>query len=297
MDAAKAMVDQFMQDRAEGRVQNAQARLTPAARAAFDAQSGPALDLEGLDDEVRFYFQSASSPGVGRYLFVFRVHRVAREAPHAAYWDETIQVLWQGGEYRVDGAALASGREASVGEDLMVRVRSAQGEEFAFGFGDLPDEFSPQGAPDDLAFGVGKEGYVLLSFSPAGDRLAFVTWGTHGFLGAAAMPQGEPRGIDLHFEGVTVDVEWAPDGQRLVAVVDEPTGNQALMLYSVFPPERLALGLRELFPPEQYSLSDPRWQQPGRLTFIVRAAEGGAAAREGAWQLDMGTGTVSRTGP
>lgn len=294
------MADRFMQDRAEGRVQAAAARLTPGAKAIFDSPGRPALDLEGLDDKVRSYLRSEISSGAGRYEFVYRVHRVAREAQYAAYWDETILVIWQGGEYRVDGASFAAGREAWVGEeDLLVRVRSPQGLELSFGFDDLPDEFVPQGAPEDLRFGVGKEGYVLLAFSPAGDLLAFVTWGTHGFLGAAAVPQGQLTGIDLHFEGAAVDVEWSPDGRHVAAVVDAPTGNQALFIYSysAASPARLNAGIETLLAPDQYSLSEPRWHGTALLTFHVRAAEGGSVAREGTWQLDLSTGTVSRKGP
>jgi hypothetical protein len=285
-----------MQDRAEGRVQEAAAKLTPAGKGAFDAAGKPSLDLEGLDDRVRVYLRGESSPGVGRYEFVFRVHRVARETPYAAFWDETILVVWQGGEYRVDGASLAAGREAWVGDDSALHVRMSQGQQLTITFDDLPDEFSPQGAPDDLTFGVGKEGYVLLAFSPAGDRLAFVTWGTHGFLGVVGLPGGQIRGIDLHFEGATVDVAWSPDGSKLAAIVDEPTGNQGLFVYAVEPPAKLNLGLRDLFPAEQYSVSEPRWASDTRMTFHVRAVEDGNPARTGTWQVDLTTNTISRTG-
>jgi hypothetical protein len=306
LEGAKTIVDQFMLDRAEGRVQEAQAQLTEGARATFNTPGQPALDLEGREDKVRYYQQSETSPAAGRYVFVFRIHRVARESPYTVYWDETIQVVWQGGQYRVDGASLTPGREAAVDEDLAVNVRrshlvdptgSVEGQILSFGMADLPDEFRPQGAPEDLVFGVGKEGYVLLSFSPAGDRLAFVTWGTHGFLGSVTVPEGRLSGIDLHFEGVTVDVEWAPDGPNLAAVIDEPTGNQALTLYAVEPPQRLGLSLRDHFAPEEFSVFGPRWQGLRRLVFQVRAAEGGATEREGTWQLDLDTGTVSRPAP
>lgn len=296
LEAARPVAERFMQDRAEGRVQEAAARLTPAGKGAFDGAGKPVLDLEGLDDKVRAFPRNESSPGVGRYEFVFRIHRVAREALQAAFWDETILVVWQGGEYRIDGASRAAGREAWVEADSALHVRSPQGQELTLGFDDLPDLFSPQGAPEDLQFGVGKEGFVLVAFSPAGDQLAFVTWGTHGFLVVVGLPGGQPRGIDLHFEGAAVDVEWSPDGSRLAAVVDEPTGNQGLFVYTVDPPGRLNLGLRDMFPPEQYSVSEPRWPSAGRMTFHVRAAEGGAPARAGTWQVDFGTGTVSRAG-
>jgi hypothetical protein len=282
-----------MAARLGGRTDEARTYLSPAGLTAFRPQGGLALNLAGIGDVTAYYLLGEQTERAGRYSFTYRVHQVGQEVTYATYWDETLSVTGRGGRYAVDGASLQAGPECFVGPGLTLFLRTKDDERRLFGMDDLPDEFTPQGAPADFAMGIGKEGFVLVSFSPTGDRLSFVTWGTHGFLGLLDLPQGKPQGIDAHWEGVVVEVRWSPVGDRLAAVIDAPTGNLALAVYELPSRQKLSLGLTDRFPPGQYSLREPLWASRDDLTFAVEEA-GGSPALVGRWRVNVVTRVLQK---
>jgi hypothetical protein len=297
LEGARQFADQFMQERLAGQVDAARARLSQKGRAAFEQAGGPALNLAALGD-ITGAVAVSQAAGTARDSFVitYRIQEVPLEEPHAAFWDEALTVTGSGAAYLIDGVTSGVLTQATV-EGSAVVLRTGQAVRTLFAIADLPDAFRPQGAEPGVEFGVGKEGFVLLAFSPLGDRLAFVTWGTHGFLGIVPTAQGgTPAGVDIHYSGLTVDVRWSPDAAHLAAVVDAATGNRALMAYRLEPLARLALGLEAMFSPEDYDLSGPRWLSPSQFTFGVRTADGGTDQRTGQYTADVLTREVRRTG-
>lgn len=297
LDGARQFADQFMQERLAGQPDAARAKLSQNGRAAFDQTGGPALNLAALGD-ITGAVAVSQAPETAKNTFVitYRIQEVPLEEPHAAFWDEALTVTGSGATYLIDGATSGALTQATV-EGSAVVLRTGQAVRTLFAMADLPDAFRPQGAEPGLEFGVGKEGFVLLAFSPVGDRLAFVTWGTHGFLGIVPTALGgTPVGVDLHYSGLTVDVRWSPDAAHLAAVIDAATGNRALMAYRLEPLARLALGLEAMFSPEDYDLSEPRWLSPAQFTFRVKTAGGGADQRTGQYTADVATREIRRTG-
>jgi len=293
LEGARALVQSFMADRLDGLVEEAGRALSSEGRADYGPDTGLVLDLASLGDVTDYYLSAETEQKAGLYTFTYRIHRVGQDIPYSMYWDEVLTVTGRRDAYTIDGAVEAPGQECFVRDDQAVYLRSGDQERRLFGMQDLPDEWVPPGMPADFALGIGKEGYVLLAFSPAGDRIAFVTWGTHGFLGVYAIAAGSVEGLDLHWEGVTVDVRWSPSGILLAAVVDAPTGNNGLYIYDVSARERLALGLEGHFPPDEFTLDRPRWSSATAVTFSVRAAEG-ASDKDGTWELDVGTAEVRK---
>jgi hypothetical protein len=282
-----------MHDRLEGPLDRARQALTIKGQEAFSSQPGLVLDLSSLDDVTGYYLLAESTEKSGRYSFTYRIHRSGVHNPYAVFWDEVLTVLGKGAQYSIDDVVEQKGTEAVVHEDMDVYLASGGEERRLFGMDDLPDEWIPPGMPPDSGFGIGKEGYVLLSFAPAGDRLAFVTWGTHGFLGVFDLPGSRLEGVDLHFEGLTVEVRWSPTGLLLAAVVDAPTGNKALYIYDMATRQRVATGLETLFHPEEFDLDQPRWTSATTVGFVVKAAEG-SSQQDGPWQFDAQTKEIRR---
>ncbi len=297
LEGARVHAHAFMAERLRGETAAARGRLSAAGAAVFDREDGPVLDLRQVGDVTALFPVAESTESAGKYRFTYRIHQVGRETPYAAYWDEVVAVGSTGETYHVDDVTVTDGEhEAYVAEDHSVHIRSDGGDGRLFGMDDLPDEFIPQGATPDTVFGVGKEGVALLSFSPLGDRLAFVTWGTHGYLGMIAAAGGAAEGIDLHFEGLTVDVRWSPDSQYIAAVVDEPTGNKFLIAYRLSPRERIALGLEGMFPPEEFDLRYPNWTGPVQFTFEAQHTGSETDAKDGTWLADVAERVVRRPG-
>lgn len=298
LEGARQFADAFMQERLAGSVDAARARLGANGRAAFDRTPGLALDLAAMGDVTGAALLSESAgPARNSFVITYRIQEVALEEPHAVYWDEALTAIGSGAGYLIDGVARGPLTEAVVDGSAVI-IRTAAGPRQLFAMADLPDLFRPQGAEPGWEFGVGKEGFVLLAFSPLGNSLAFVTWGTHGFLGVVpAAPGGTPVGLDIHYSGMTVDVRWSPDAAHIAAVIDSPTGNRALGAYRVSPPGRIALGLEAMFSPGEYDLSEPRWLSPSQFSFRVRTAGGGTDQRTGRYLADIATREVRRLGP
>lgn len=296
LEEARVFVDQFMCLRVSGRAEEAAAMLSAKGRAAFGGDGQPDLDLGQVDDTCGFLQVSELPGGDGKtFQFAYRIQQTGREAAYAAFWDETIVLLTEDKSLIVDGATMSSMTEASVDDALSVRLTREGTEIKLFDLDDLPDEFTPLGATPDISFGVGKEGYALLAFAPSGTRLAFVTWGVHGFLGTIPLSGGsKPEGVDLHWEGLTVDVDWSPDSQHIAAVIEQPTGNSALTVYRISPTQRLQLGLETMFAPDLYSIADPRWLDNNRLTIAVEHSEAAQDSKNGQWRVDINTKTIAR---
>lgn len=295
LEGAKGHAAAFMAERLNGQTTAARGRLSTAGAAKFDQTDGPVLDLRQVGDVTAAYPVAETADGAV-FTITYRIHQVGREVAYAAYWDEVLRIGATGETYHIDDVTIAGEREAYVAPDQAVHIKTGNEDVKLFGMADLPDEITPLGATPDISFGVGKEGFALLAFSPLGDRLAFVTWGVHGFLGVAPVSGGAPESIDLHFEGLTVDVRWSPDSQHIAAVVDAPTGTKALIAYRLSPRERVALGLEGMFPPEEFDLSSPNWVSPTQFTFDAQRAGGEADAKNGTWLADIASKAIKRPG-
>jgi len=297
IDAARTFAGQFMCARLSGKVEDARAMLSSAGAKSFGGPGQPDLDLRESGDICGYAPVSELSREDGKtFVFVYRLQQTGREVAYAAFWDETITVTsaGTGTSFLVDAATEGAATEARVDESMVLRLVRDGVESELFGLDDLPDEYTPLGASDDITMGVGKEGFALLSFAPSGTRLAFVTWGVHGFLGYVALSGSAPEGIDIHWEGLTVDTVWSPDSQYIAAVIEQPTGNSALSVYRVTPPERLQLGVETMFAPEDYRLERPVWLDTGRLTVEVEHRDAPQDSKNGQWLIDIGTRTISR---
>lgn len=295
IDDARTFAGQFMCARLNGKVEDARAMLSANGAKSFGGPGQPDLDLRESGDICGYSPVSELSRNDGKtFVFVYRLQQTGREVAYAAFWDETITVAAAGSSFVIDGAAEGTATEARVDESMVLRLTRDGMESELFGLNDLPDEYTPLGASADITMGVGKEGFALLSFSPSGTRLAFVTWGVHGFLGYVALTGSFPEGIDIHWEGLTVDTVWSPDSQYIAAVIEQPTGNSALSIYRVTPPERLQLGVEAMFAPEDYRLDRPVWLDTGRLTFEVEHRNAPHDSKNGRWLMDIGAQTIMR---
>jgi|GEM_PF-1637036 len=293
MEGARQFTDAFMQERMTGEVAAARARLSDQARDIYQRPEGLVLDLQAIGDVTGAYPVAQVAESRDTFKITYRIQEVAGEVVYAAFWDEVLTVTGRGQTYQITAVGRGVLHEAYVSGDAVV-LHIGDQESTLFELADLPDVFTPLGAPADVEFGVAKEGFILLSFAPAGNRLAFVTWGTHGFLGLANVPMGQPAGLDLHYGGLAIDVRWADDGRHLAAVVDAATGNRALLVYGTDPAERINLGLELQFAPEEYEVYRPRWTGAGELTFEVRTAGGGTDPITGGYRANISTREVSR---
>ncbi|MFZ5827116.1 MAG: hypothetical protein ACOY94_22705 [Bacillota bacterium] len=119
---------------------------------------------------------------------------------------------------------------------------------------DLPKVFRPFGAGPDVQFGVGDNGWGALALSPDLTTVAFVTRGTHAFLGLVDR-QGAVKGLDLWFEGGAGELAWSFDGRYLAATNASPRGIFTLQLWDLTAGQPVKVtGL-----PDGQDVSHPQW--------------------------------------
>jgi hypothetical protein len=93
---------------------------------------------------------------------------------------------------------------------------------------------------------------------------------------------------------MTVDIGWSPDSQYAAAVIEQPTGNTALSVYRINPPERLQLGLEAMFAPEEYSLGSPVWQSTNVFSLVAEHRDSEQDSKNGQWIVDITEKTIKR---
>jgi len=301
--AAKETVQQFMEYRLRGDLTLATALLSEAAADRYEKNQQLRLALDSTNPQVTDW--SIREEQVNRNIaqYTIRIQERFRPGTLTWYWDETLSVRRGDEGHFIDGARFG-GRtlvRSNPSLELEYARLDAQGKPTGKPTGvlrkaDIPDEMTPSRAAEDISFGVGKEGYTLLSFSPSGDRLAVGTWGTHGYLGIVELGEQERqlRSLDLFFEGAALEATWSDDGRLLAVTVTQPTGTETIRVYDADSGQLKELGLYREFPPETYTLEEAEWVDGHDLRFLVRLPQGGQSSKIGVWILDTDTEELVR---
>jgi hypothetical protein len=233
---AEALVSAYLQDRVEGRQSAAVQRLVPAARGEEQAAEPPWSQFalvqstevdEGWLIQTREYRSAATE---GRSLVVTDFYLVVREGDQLAI-DRPAR-RWQGAKaapYR--RAAVEAHPDPKQPEKRLLVTKDGQ-TVLAQLEPPLPKTFRPYGAPADALFGVGDSGWGTLALSPMADRIAFVTRGTHPFLGIVN-GDNQVQGLDLWFEGGAGELAWSHDSHYLAATNMSPRGIFVLYLWDL----------------------------------------------------------------
>ncbi|MFZ5815598.1 MAG: hypothetical protein ACOY93_09905 [Bacillota bacterium] len=276
---AEALVTAYLQDLVEGQRSRAQQRyvaqtkVEPALGGVAWTQYAllQATEVEeGWLIQAREYLSSAAEPRsrvtTGYYLVVREGERLALDLPQKRWPAE------KAAPYRPAAAELSPAAQEPLRRLALVtegQTRTVQP--------GLPNAFRPHGAAPDVEFGVGQNGWGALALSPDGQRIAFVTRGTHAFLGVADLA-GKVTGLDLWFEGGAGELAWSHDGQHLAATVLRPSGILSLQVWN------LATGqpIRVTGLPAEADVTRPQWRgsslhvQAGKAPFTVNLSTGQA---------------------
>lgn len=231
---AEALVSAYLQDRVEGRQAAALQRLVPATGdrgpstgelTQFQLLNATEVE-EGWIVQTREYLSLAHEP---RSSVITDFYLVLRENDRLAI--DRPERRWTGAKaepYRRVVLAAFPDPESPQRRLLMTKDTKTI---LAVMAPNLPKTFRPYGAPPDGLFGVGDNGWGALALSPLGQHLAFVTRGTHAFLGIVDA-SGQVQGLDLWFEGGAGELAWSHDGHYLAATNWSPRGLFVLQLWS-----------------------------------------------------------------
>lgn len=148
---------------------------------------------------------------------------------------------------------------------------------------DLPEKYRPPGACAECEFGVGREGFSAVALSPDRQKVAFVSWGVHTFVGVttAVDPNVEP--LALLFEGSAGELAWSLDGKYLASTATGPSGRASVSIWSAAGRKPVAIkGLPAGNPEEK--VGNLRWKD-GALYVTVRTE---------VWRINPATGEAVR---
>ncbi len=145
---------------------------------------------------------------------------------------------------------------------------------------DLPNAFRPYGAPAGTEFGVGKQGFGSAAAGPT--YAAFVTQGTHPFLGIVELSSGKITGLDLWYGGAAGEMAWSPDGRWLAAAAGRPSGAFELQVWDPVGAKKVEIKGLPTGPDVQ--VSDFRWKK-GILHFRMNNQD---------WTFDPATGEAKK---
>lgn len=158
----------------------------------------------------------------------------------------------------------------------------------------LPVMFAPAGAPEGVAFGVGRDRFNALAISPDSRRIGFVTPGVHAFMGVLDLGTRKARGIDLFFEGGGNLLAFSPDGRYLAVEVATAAGSDRTFIYDWAAGRRVGPDLAGRFPIESHHVRLESWDSRNNLRVIVSGAQGqttgGGSER---WVIDPRRGTIT----
>lgn len=278
---AEALVSAYLQDRVEGRESAALQRLVAGARgqAAAPGELTQYCLLQSTEVEEGWLVQTREYSSVAPeprstvttdfYLVVREGDRLALDRPERrwtaqkaeSYHPTTIEA-YPDPKNREHGLIMAED-----GKRLLARMVP-----------NLPKEFTPYGASPDITFGVGDNGWGALAVAPIGQQVAFVTRGTHAFLGLTDA-SGQVTGLNLWFEGGAGELAWSHDAQYLAATNMSPRGLFGLQLWSL--QQNAPVDVKGL--PDGRDISRLQWQgntlhlRAGAEPWVVNPVTGQAA--------------------
>lgn len=282
---AEALVGIFLQDKVEGDFESAIQRILPKQRHRNWARAPEwtqwqivnATEVEeGWLIETREYRTHSPTPSSsiakGYYLIVRQDGKLFVDMPELRWADKSSQYAH---------VATIVQPDVKNPERRLVLTEGGMMTALAEIEPALPKSFRPYGAPPDILFGVGDNGWGALALSPDLQQVAFATRGTHAFLGIADRA-GTVKGLDLWFEGGAGELAWSFDGQYLAATVVRPSGIFGLQLWKPATGEQVKItGV-----PKDRDVSRLQWQN-GTLRFRVGAER---------WVLNPATGEGTRPG-
>lgn len=234
---AEALVGRYLQQRVDGRFEEALKLLHPRIHNTAGAGT-PGLTqweivkatevAEGWLMETREYRTHAPSltSSVARAYYL-----VVKEEGGKLFVDRP-ELLWageKGSQYETVTTTVSPDQQNPTRGLVMTEGGSRVLAEME---PHLPKAFQPFGAPADIEFGVGDNGWGALALSPDLQSVAFVTRGTHAFLGLVDR-QGKLTGLDLWFEGGAGELAWSFDGRYLAATNASPRGVFVLQLWDL----------------------------------------------------------------
>lgn len=234
---AEALVRRYLQAKVEGEFEAAEELLLPRVRhlaspgtpewTQFAIAESTEMN-EGWLIETREYRTMASEPSstIARAYYL-----VVRENSGKLYIDLP-EFRWEGEKGSRYKTVASTVHPDARDPDRRLIMTEAGNRVLAEIEPDLPRLFRPFGAPADIQFGVGDNGLGALALSPDLESVAFVTRGTHAFLGVASR-NGEVRGLDLWFEGGAGELAWSFDGRYLAATNSSPRGIFVLELWDL----------------------------------------------------------------
>lgn len=187
-----------------------------------------------------------------------------------------------------------SGSLAATGKGASLLAGPARNPVEVFSATQLPVMFTPAGAPQGVAFGVGRDRFSALAISPDSKRVGFVTPGVHAFLGVLDLGTRKARGIDLFFEGGGNLLAFSPDGRYLAVEVATAAGSDRTFIYDWAAGQRVGPDLAGRFPIESYHVRLEGWDSRNTLWVVVSGAQGRAGDVGGRrWALDPRRGTIT----
>lgn len=295
---AQEAVAKFMDARLARDEAAASKYLTPKGQKSYD-EAGLLLIPTSNPHFTAYSITDPSKPSARELLFTVTIQETYTADPYSSLVTEDITVIREGDGYLIDQVAgsrqaLARGENGALYLELTDQPPGKLIE-----LVDLPNEFTPQGAGTDVAFGVGRDAFGPVAIAPDQSIVAFITQGLHPLLAylylSPDLAEQQLTGIDLFFEAGGEELAWSGTGKYLAAIINTPAGSSTLLVFDSNG-RRIALPtLQDKFPHPNYALTSPRWHQD-LLSFTVSAGETEKIDSDllGIWLLDIERKTLEK---
>lgn len=295
MADASALVEAFVRARLAGDESGAKAMMTPDAAAKLAGQPVPKTAGEPrLND---FALADRGPTVSGRAVGVIFSETGTKE-PLARLTEETVTAGFVAGALKIVDLAADPSRKAVASQKAGIISTQGPGQvpPRTLRLAELPPDFVPQGGGPENRFGVAKDAFGPMAYSPDFAQLAVTTRGTHTFLAVYRPAEGSLTGVDLYYGGgVSLAPHWSPDSRYLAVPVDSAAGTSRTDIYDINTVKKLNFNLFTHFPPETYNFIPAGWNPSGgRLALDVSREDQKTDDKTGRWILSVPSGDLNR---